>query len=1275
MATVWKAFVSPLDGQVTAELEMSKFSFREVLSNIGGWQATVRTRHWASTTEYIKPRQTIVWFVADDGRILPGLLWSIKPPASSDENDITLIGTGLWGISEKLNNTIARVFTQRSVAQMLNTIIPALWIDKMTNLPGLQYSVHAHNASDNLYDLEIKSNSRRAFKDIIDTVVRLDDAVDFIVEAEMTTTQVFRATFKIFKAEYDLNNNVLDTAVNARITNWVIDASQQYNSITMMGQLEEDDDEGNAQTYTILEIAEDIAIGDLPLEKIVADNTSNSSDRKYLQSKAKYYLDLWNDEITEFDVEILDPNLINRHRVGQIVRVNSDNLFDPFSRLFRIQAIKTQLQEDGRTAQFIEVYQRMDITVSTTKIPKTANIPNGRNFDGFIEELGKNMKLNAIELSPFTGHGAKFVATPTPPTPPTSLMAVEGSDELALSWTASTELPLATGYDIEWGTGGSYTLGSASVTTTNYTITSLMDGTAYNVRVRATTDDAESGWVSGTFTTTTILTAPSFTDDTGDAQTWTQNNAITNITVPAATGSPTPSYAAVGTLPAGITFTPSTRRLSGTPTAIGSGTIRIRATNSQGSDDWTVTYTTTVELTAPSFTDDTGDAQTWTQNNAITNITVPAATGSPTPSYAAVGTLPAGITFTPSTRRLSGTPTAIGSGTIRIRATNSQGSDDWTVTYTTTVELTAPSFTDDTGDAQTWTQNNAITNITVPAATGSPTPSYAAVGTLPAGITFTPSTRRLSGTPTAIGSGTIRIRATNSQGSDDWTVTYTTTVELTAPSFTDDTGDAQTWTQNNAITNITVPAATGSPTPSYAAVGTLPAGITFTPSTRRLSGTPTAIGSGTIRIRATNSQGSDDWTVTYTTTVELTAPSFTDDTGDAQTWTQNNAITNITVPAATGSPTPSYAAVGTLPAGITFTPSTRRLSGTPTAIGSGTIRIRATNSQGSDDWTVTYTTTVELTAPSFTDDTGDAQTWTQNNAITNITVPAATGSPTPSYAAVGTLPAGITFTPSTRRLSGTPTAIGSGTIRIRATNSQGSDDWTVTYTTDSSSLGRLLVVDGTDDDLWELDPDGSNSEGTLLRDVPSGLTVPAGMTSHNGRLFVVNSGGDDLWELNPDGSNSEGTLLRDVPSGLTIPAGMTSHNGRLLVVDRGGDDLWELNPDGSNSEGTTLRNLPSGLTFPSGMTSHNGRLFVVDNGVDVLWELNPDGSNSEGTSRTLPSGLTSPQGMTSYNGRLLIVDSGGDDLWELDPDGANGQGTLLRDLPSGLTAPVGMASY
>ena len=164
-----------------------------------------------------------------------------------------------------------------------------------------------------------------------------------------------------------------------------------------------------------------------------------------------------------------------------------------------------------------------------------------------------------------------------------------------------------------------------------------------------------------------------------------------------------------------------------------------------------------------------------------------------------------------------------------------------------------------------------------------------------------------------------------------------------------------------------MPEADGEPTPTYAVEGSLPTGIEFDTSTRVISGTPTTAGSGTITIRASNSEGHADWTVEYTTSAALVSPSFTDDTGDAQTWTTGTAITSITVPAASGNPTPTYAVEGSLPAGLAFDTTTRVISGTPTTAGSGTITIRASNSEGHADWTVAYTTSAVSTVPSQPD--------------------------------------------------------------------------------------------------------------------------------------------------------------------------------------------------------------------------------------------------------------------------------------------------------------------
>ena len=312
----------------------------------------------------------------------------------------------------------------------------------------------------------------------------------------------------------------------------------------------------------------------------------------------------------------------------------------------------------------------------------------------------------------------------------------------------------------------------------------------------------------------------------------------------------------------------------------------------------TLTLTDDPPAVAPSFADDTGDAQTWEMGTAITAITVPEADGTPAPTYAVEGSLPAGIAFDTATRVISGTPTATGNGTITIRATNSEGDADWTIAYATTAPASAPSRP--AAPTLTVDSDSQITAVGVAPNNGGDTITsydwrYRETGPLGPWLNRfdqTNLTQVFTGLNADQGHR-FQFRATNSVGDGPYSpnanaTTDATPTTLTAPAFADDTGDAQTWTTGVAIASITVPTATGNPTPTYAAVGALPAGITFDTGTRVISGTPTAVGSGTITIRATNSEGNDDWTVAYatnapattTTTYEVrvkaTASGFTD---------------------------------------------------------------------------------------------------------------------------------------------------------------------------------------------------------------------------------------------------------------------------------------------------------------------------------------------------------------------------------------------------------------
>ena len=361
------------------------------------------------------------------------------------------------------------------------------------------------------------------------------------------------------------------------------------------------------------------------------------------------------------------------------------------------------------------------------------------------------------------------------------------------------------------------------------------------------------------------------------------------------------------------------------------------------------------------------------------------------------------------------------------------GSRTLTVGATPTSIDVAGYFNDPDGQTLTYSARSSDLAITTTAAVGS----------------------TVTVTAVAPGTATITVTATDEDNlSASQTFNVTVVVGATAPRWIDTGGATRNWTANTAIPAFTVPAVDeGSPAPTYSASG-LPSGLSFATSTRRISGTPSSTGSGTITITATNSAGSDTYTIPYTVVAAAVAPSWIDTGGAARNWTANTAIPAFTVPAVDeGSPAPTYSASG-LPSGLSFATSTRRISGTPSSTGSGTITITATNSAGSDTYTIPYTVVAAAVAPSWTDTGGAARNWTANTAIPAFTVPAVDeGSPAPTYSASG-LPAGISFNSTTRRISGTPDTVGSGTITITATNSVGSDTYAIPYTVAAAPTPR-----------------------------------------------------------------------------------------------------------------------------------------------------------------------------------------------------------------------------
>ena len=564
-----------------------------------------------------------------------------------------------------------------------------------------------------------------------------------------------------------------------------------------------------------------------------------------------------------------------------------------------------------------------------------------------------------------------------------------------------------------------------------------------------TVRDADGDTDTLDFNWTVADPMPDFGSATVAARSWTQNTAISRFTVPAASGGNSPLRYSVSGLPDGVRMF-STRGVYGTPTTAGSGTATVTVRDYDGDTD-TLSFDWTVA--AGDLMPDFGAAaiakRYWVTGTALQALTVPAATGGNPPlSYTASG-LPNGVSMSTTTRRVSGTPLSAGTGTATITVTDVDGdTDTLSFDWTTYDPLRLPAVA-----SKSWTQNRAVGSFSV-AATGGVAPLAHTVGGLPAGVTAS-SSGSVSGTPTGTGSGTATVSVTDAigntrNGSFTWRVAAEP-VDRT-PSFATVSVPAKNWTQHQTITTFTVPAATsGDGTLTYSATG-LPAGVTMS-ADRSVSGTPTASGSGTAIVTATDSDGDTD-SVSFNWTVSTDLkPSFATVTLTKRNWTEGQAVSGFTLPAASGGDGTLNYAAGGLPSGVSMD-SSRTVSGTPDRSGSGTATVTATDADG-DTASVRFAWTVSPgpndRAPSFGMGSVAQQQWLVRRAITGFTVPAASGGDgTLTYTASG-LPAGVTMS-SARVVSGSPTATGSGTATVTVTDADGdfaklSFDWAVVVST------------------------------------------------------------------------------------------------------------------------------------------------------------------------------------------------------------------------------------
>ena len=144
----------------------------------------------------------------------------------------------------------------------------------------------------------------------------------------------------------------------------------------------------------------------------------------------------------------------------------------------------------------------------------------------------------------------------------------------------------------------------------------------------------------------------------------------------------------------------------------------------------------------------------------------------------------------------------------------------------------------------------------------------------------------------------------------------------------------------------------------------------------------------------------------------------------------------------------AYAIGGAVPSWLTVNPATGVISGTPTAAGTFTVSVTATDKDGisnadSIQFTVAAAPPPPPNSPPLMGNVPD-QTATVGTAITTINlatyVTPTDGDAITAYALGGAVPPGLTFNTTTGVISGIPTAAGTFTVTVTATDKDGTSN-------------------------------------------------------------------------------------------------------------------------------------------------------------------------------------------------------------------------------------------
>ena len=242
---------------------------------------------------------------------------------------------------------------------------------------------------------------------------------------------------------------------------------------------------------------------------------------------------------------------------------------------------------------------------------------------------------------------------------------------------------------------------------------------------------------------------------------------------------------------------------------------------------------------------------------------------------------------------------------------------------------------------------------------------------------------------------------------------------------------------------------------SYSVSPTLPTGLSVSPATGAITGTPAvASAASTYTVTVTDVNGAIA-TATFSLTVK-SAVIATQAIASANL-TENHAATSFTpVTGSGGTGTLSYGVSPTLPTGLTMSSSTGAITGTPTVTSTTTTYTVTVTDANSATATATFSLTVNNVVAAT--QAVATTTLSSNIAATPFTPITGSGGTAPlSYGVSPTLPAGLSMSSSTGAITGTPTTTSSATTYTVTVTDANSTTATATFSLAVASSSQTII--------------------------------------------------------------------------------------------------------------------------------------------------------------------------------------------------------------------------